>query len=81
MFVAAFTQGPSWSEKHFNDPLKFDYKRWLTDTPIKEDNGYVFVPFSAGGRNCIGQHMALMTMKIMIGQILRTHEIVVDPSV
>ncbi|CAK72113.1 unnamed protein product (macronuclear) [Paramecium tetraurelia] len=80
-YVAALTTAPSWNDKYFDDPNKFDYKRWLSQRPIKEDNGYVFVPFSAGGRNCIGQHMAMMTMKIMIGQILRQYDVVVDPSV
>ncbi|CAD8075858.1 unnamed protein product [Paramecium sonneborni] len=80
-YVAALTTAPSWSSKYFNDPNKFDYKRWLSQRPIQEDNGYVFVPFSAGGRNCIGQHMAMMTMKIMIGQILRKYDVIVDQTV
>ncbi|CAD8159924.1 unnamed protein product [Paramecium pentaurelia] len=80
-YVSAFTTAPSWNDKYFDDSNKFDYKRWLNQRPIKEDNGYVFVPFSAGGRNCIGQHMAMMTMKIMIGQILRKYDVTVDTSV
>ncbi|CAD8064873.1 unnamed protein product [Paramecium sonneborni] len=79
--IAALTTAPNWSDKYFSDPNKFDYKSWLNQRPIKEDNGYVFVPFSAGGRNCIGQHMAMMTMKIMIGQILRKYDVMVDQTV
>jgi len=41
-------------DKHFVNPESFDYKRWLTKDTIQADNGFVFVPFSAGPRNCIG---------------------------
>lgn len=53
-YVSAFTCAPTWNEKFYKDADKFDYKRWISPNPISEDNGYVFVPFSAGGRNCIG---------------------------
>jgi len=62
-------------DKYFLNPLNFDYKRWLAKDTIKNDNGFVFVPFSAGPRNCIGQHMALMELKIILSHFIKRYEI------
>jgi cytochrome P450 len=37
--------------------------------------------FSAGGRNCIGQHLALIETKIILAHLLNSYEFIVDPSV
>ncbi len=44
------------NEKYFEEPYEFNYHRWLTENPIKDKEmaPYIFAPFSAGGRNCIG---------------------------
>lgn len=52
--VLVLFAAPGWSNKFYDNPDKFDYKRWLNANPIKEDNGFVYMPFSAGMRNCIG---------------------------
>jgi len=56
------------SDKYFDDADKFIWKRWLNNDPnkIKEDAAFIFAPFSAGGRNCIGQHLATMEVKILL---------------
>ncbi|CAD8075856.1 unnamed protein product [Paramecium sonneborni] len=71
---------PGWSNKHYDNPNQFDYKRWLNPNPIKEDNGFVYIPFSAGGRNCIGQHMAQLNIKIILSHILMNYKITLDPN-
>lgn len=37
---------------YFNQPTKFDPKRWENESALKESFSYT--PFSAGPRNCIG---------------------------
>ncbi|CAD8147220.1 unnamed protein product [Paramecium pentaurelia] len=48
----------------FENPLKFDIDRW--NTPLLDS--YSFTPFSAGPRNCIGQHLATLEMKTLLWQ-------------
>ena len=52
---------------HFSDPNTFDPERFLKE---KHDQNFVFTPFSAGGRNCIGQHLALIEAKVILARIL-----------
>ncbi|CAD8168246.1 unnamed protein product [Paramecium octaurelia] len=63
------------SERHFENAGQFDYTRWLQDNPIKDDNNFIYIPFSAGPRNCIGSQMALLEAKIILGQILKQYQI------
>ncbi|CAD8143579.1 unnamed protein product [Paramecium octaurelia] len=46
----------------FENPLKFDIDRW--NSPILDP--YSFTPFSAGPRNCIGQHLATLEIKTLL---------------
>ncbi|CAF1133274.1 unnamed protein product [Rotaria sordida] len=49
---------------------QFDYKRWLKnpETGIKPKlkHPFCYLPFSAGNRNCIGQHFALLESKVIL---------------
>ncbi|CAD8199300.1 unnamed protein product [Paramecium octaurelia] len=68
--------------EHFSNPEVFDYKRWLTGQgAIQSDNGFVHIPFGAGGRNCIGQHMAQMELKIILCHIIRQFQVSLNPDV
>lgn len=59
----------NFNEKYFADPYTFKPKRWF-EKEVMELNPYVYIPFSAGPRNCIGQHLAMMEAKIMISEFL-----------
>jgi len=44
-------------------------------------NPMIFTPFSVGGRNCIGQHIAMMEGKIILGMFLKMFNYdVTDPK-
>ena len=54
----------------------FNYKRWLDKVnPFLNDNGFVYVPFAAGHRNCIGQHMAKMETKVILIKLLLKYKL------
>jgi len=59
------------NEKIYKNPRLFDPSRWLPGgeaTQIKDQ--FSWLPFWAGVRNCIGQHLALMETRIMLIHIL-----------
>ena len=55
-------------EKIFTNPTEFNPERWR-DPNFKYDP-YAFVPFSAGARNCIGQHLAVIEAKVIISEFM-----------
>ncbi|CAD8192942.1 unnamed protein product [Paramecium pentaurelia] len=68
------------NSNHYEKPLEFNPKRWLQSKPIQQDNGFVNIPFAAGGRNCIGQHMAMIETKIILAHIIRKYNIIKNPQ-
>lgn len=58
----------NFSEQFFPDPHKFNPNRWIEQTDLKDP--FAFTPFSAGPRNCIGQHLSMIEAKIMMCEFL-----------
>ena len=59
-------------EKNFEEPQRFDPLRWT----VKKRNidPYAYTPFSAGPKNCIGQHLAIIEAKIIMSEFLERFE-------
>ncbi|XP_062533728.1 cytochrome P450 4d1-like [Armigeres subalbatus] len=57
--------------KYFPEPEKFLPERFDAERGIEKLNPYAYVPFSAGGRNCIGQKFAQYEIKSTISKIVR----------
>ncbi|KAL4221625.1 hypothetical protein ACF0H5_019882 [Mactra antiquata] len=63
----------------WKDPMSYLPDRFSKENVSKMDS-YQFVPFSAGPRNCIGQHFALNEEKVILARLLRRYSFFVDPS-
>lgn len=60
--------------KSFEEPDKFIPERWMKggkNAALEEEEPYLFIPFSAGNRNCIGQHLAKFEAMVVLVKFLK----------
>ncbi|WAR15155.1 CP4F6-like protein, partial [Mya arenaria] len=68
--VALHIYGVHHNRDIWDHPMVYNPERFSRENVAKM-NSYQFVPFSAGPRNCIGQHFALNEEKVVIARLLR----------
>ncbi|XP_033761672.1 cytochrome P450 3A8-like isoform X2 [Pecten maximus] len=61
------------------EPEKFIPERFSAEAKAKMDP-FVFLPFGAGPRNCIGLRLALLEMKMAIARILQNYRPIKSPN-
>ncbi|EXF84646.1 cytochrome P450 [Colletotrichum fioriniae PJ7] len=64
----------------FPNPDIFSPERWLSPTGEAERKRHMFA-FAHGGRGCVGKHLALAEMKLLLRGIYGRYSTVPDPSV
>lgn len=65
---------------HWKDPEEFRPERWFDKEETSKRHKFAFVPFAAGGRNCIGQRFATMEAKIIIANVAKNFKIYLADS-
>lgn len=57
------------------DPEKFLPDRWAEDAPDAEKQRLkdAFFPFALGKRNCVGQNLAKMELRLILAYMLRNY--------
>lgn len=59
--------------RYFPDPLLFNPERWA-DPSTKNNDPFIFTPFSMGTRSCIGERMSLLEQKIILTLFLKNFD-------
>lgn len=67
-------QGVHWNPEFWPEPMKFDPHRFL-DGQVEKRDPYTFLPFIAGPRNCLGQHLALLESKMVVSLLVQRYEL------
>ncbi|KAL7580723.1 hypothetical protein ACA910_001008 [Epithemia clementina (nom. ined.)] len=67
--------------EYWDEPESFMPERWI-DVSVEEAERrrFAFIPFSAGGRNCIGQQFATMEVKLILAPLIRAFKFLKAPS-
>jgi cytochrome P450 len=65
---------------HWSNPLMFTPERWLNNEETDARHKFCYLPFSAGGRNCIGQRFAQIEANLILANIIRAFSIQLAPS-
>lgn len=61
--------------RYFAEPLKFIPERWTDEQPQKIMDKRAFMPFSTGIYNCVGQKLAMLELRSVVGNLIRNFEI------
>ena len=69
---------------YWKDPETFKPERWM-DRGFKGSTGmdnraFTFIPFGAGGHNCIGYKFATLEAKLIMAPIIRALRVEIAPS-
>jgi len=63
----------NYNPMYYENVEKFDPYRW-SEEKTKNLPPFAYIPFSAGSRNCIGQHLSQIEAKIMMSEFLQRYD-------
>jgi len=67
--------------KYWDEAESFRPERWINvSDKERERRRFAFLPFSAGGHNCIGQRFAMLEAQLIVAPLVREFCIQIAPS-
>eukprot|EP00331_Platyophrya_macrostoma_P016408 CAMPEP_0176466078 /NCGR_PEP_ID=MMETSP0127-20121128/37674_1 /TAXON_ID=938130 /ORGANISM="Platyophrya macrostoma, Strain WH" /LENGTH=537 /DNA_ID=CAMNT_0017859169 /DNA_START=19 /DNA_END=1632 /DNA_ORIENTATION=+ len=75
--VAVGGRAMSFHPKYYKDPYKFEPERFLRKDPeeLFNSDAFIFLPFSSGKSNCLGQHLAFLEARVLLINVLMRYNI------
>ena len=61
--------------RYWEEPLKFMPERWTAENPNAIIDKRTFLTFMTGAYNCIGQKLAILEMRSLVANLVRSFEI------
>uniref|UniRef100_A0A7M5UZB0 Cytochrome P450 n=1 Tax=Clytia hemisphaerica TaxID=252671 RepID=A0A7M5UZB0_9CNID len=61
--------------KYWKDPMSFIPERFENFDERKKEKAFMFIPFSAGPRNCVGQRFAMMELRIALFYLVKNFKV------
>lgn len=65
---------------YWDEPESFQPERWMNGKMDEDRIRFAFLPFSAGGRNCIGQRFATIEVKLILAPLIQNFRVQIAPS-
>jgi len=80
--VSFYLGANSMKEKYFHEPEKFLPERWIGKDAEgnKLQEPFAYIPFSAGPRHCIGQHLAQIEAKVFLALVVAKYTPKIQPG-
>ena len=76
-FVCIWIYGLHRHPEFWNDPDEFTPERWLTSDDGSKDKGIsngAYMPFAIGPRNCVGQPLAYVILRVLLSHLVCKYE-------
>lgn len=58
----------------FPEPESYSPERWLHESECSRDMRAAFIPFSSGGRACIGRNITMMEQQILVATLVHRYD-------
>src|SRR5262249_22183593 len=66
-------------EREFSGPEQFDPERWRSHA-LGRRPSYAYIPFSAGPRSCLGEHLAWLEMVSLLAAVAQRWRLRLQPG-
>ena len=73
--LSVAVNGICYNPKYFPNPFEFRPERWIEKQEPGVKDPLAFIPFAAGSRKCIGEHLAYIEAKLLLAELLRNYKI------